>query len=386
MTERRDPLQPVLEALVEDLLPTPADRADPARLAPGTRVGPYRILDGLGAGGMGEVYRAHDARLGRDVAVKVLAAAGASADALLEEARALARLSHPNVIAVFDVGAIGERTFLAMELVDGTTLRRWLDVRPRSWREVRHVMLQAGRGLAAAHAGGLVHRDFKPENVLVDADGRARIADFGLACASGTVDSHVVGTPAYMAPEQIRGGAGDAKSDQFSFCVTLHEAVYGGLPGTAQASRRAPSRLHAILERGLGEDPATRYPAMRDLLDALDREPRRGWLAAGALAAAATAALAVFAPSRDPAPPCAASSGWAGVWDPARKAIVRAAFVGPPYAVAAWNSVERTLDAYAARWSAVHDAVCAEPQIEVLAPRLACLDQRRLRVAALVDV
>jgi serine/threonine protein kinase len=192
-----------------------------------TQLSRYRVLEPVGAGAMGVVYAAYDPKLDRRVALKVLRGSGdaeALADRLMREAQAMARLSHPNVIAVHDVGTLGDRVFLAMEFVDGVTLAQWLRQEARSWREIRDVFLLAGRGLSAAHQAGLVHRDFKPENVLVGRDGRVRVTDFGLVRMSGEPEEgkETVGSPAYMAPEQMRGGAVDARADVFSFSVALY--------------------------------------------------------------------------------------------------------------------------------------------------------------------
>ena len=238
-----------------------ANSANTPRLARGSTVGRYIVLDRLGSGGMGVVFSAFDPELDRKVAVKVLNAGDrrkkkAGRVRLLREAQALAKLNHPNTIAVYDVGTLGESVFLAMEFIAGKTLRGWVaDKRDRGeldWRAVLDVFMQAGRGLAAAHAAGIVHRDFKPENVMVDLDGRARVLDFGLARpardttssadredpehSSGTFEVRltatgaVMGTPYYMAPEQHRGDAVDERADQFSFCVALWEALFGGRP------------------------------------------------------------------------------------------------------------------------------------------------------------
>src|SRR5215472_6444224 len=218
-----------------DLEKPPADlaaslvAANASRLAPGRNIGRYAVLSTLGEGGMGVVYAAYDPELDRKVAVKVLrerlgdaAELGAR---LLREAQAMARLSHPNVVSVHDVGRFEDKVFVAMEFIDGRTLGDWVKEKPRSWREVLGVFRQAGKGLAAAHSAGLVHRDFKPGNVLVGKDDSVKVTDFGLAftpndrsTASGIA---IAGTPAYMAPEQLRGETPDPRADQYSFCVAL---------------------------------------------------------------------------------------------------------------------------------------------------------------------
>ncbi len=293
----------------------------------------YLVLGVLGMGGMGVVYAAYDPELDRKVALKLLHHdTGSDAEARLKrEARALARLAHPHVLAVHDVGTVelatsGTHVYVAMELVDGPTLGAWLREQPRSLREKLAIMLQAGRGLAAAHAAGIVHRDFKPENVIIGRDGRARVMDFGLARAEQTEPSDAaitsdsalgepitrsdafLGTPAYMAPEQFLGHAVDARADQFAFCVVLFEALCGVRPfegdsvqslalavveGRVREPPRTasvPRRLHRLLARGLARDPQDRFVGMDALLEALAADPtrKRRMLAgiAGALALA----------------------------------------------------------------------------------------------------
>src|SRR5882672_1141161 len=310
----------------------------------------YELLRPIGAGGMGVVYAARAAELHRTVALKMLRPGGGDnpphrelKDRLLREARAMARLSHRNVLSVYDVGEMDGRVFLAMELVEGGTLRAWLREKPRSVREVLEVFLAAGRGLAAAHAAGLVHRDFKPDNVLIGRDGRVLVTDFGLARfatdgASGTaapqtgavaaapsVATQLAGSPAYMAPEQLRGAPADARSDVFAFCVSLYEALQGELPFAghtiaelqqsiaAGQVRKPPGRsrlraaLRGVLARGLQADPARRFASMEQLVCALERAARTGWrrraAALGAVAAAVGGAIwfAVHAgPERHP--------------------------------------------------------------------------------------
>jgi serine/threonine protein kinase len=275
------------------------------------RIGRYTVLDKLGEGGMGIVYRARDEELGRDVAIKVMAAsADAARERLQREARAMARLSHPNVVTVHEVGSVEDQVYVAMELVPGTTLRRWLEA-PHSRAERLDVFLQAAQGLEAAHEAGIVHRDFKPENVIVGDDGRVRVVDFGLAtspdeaaavdgsppldppagAASLTHTGQRLGTPAYMAPEQFLGSAVDARSDQFSFCVALFEGLYEKRPfpgDTAEEIGRAvlggrvtpaedpwgSQALRDAIQRGLERDPASRNPSMAALVRVLEREPR----------------------------------------------------------------------------------------------------------------
>ncbi len=293
------------------------DRFEAGELAPGTHVGRYVVEGLVGRGAMGVVYAARDPDLARKVAVKVLRADALSETArqrmrarLLREARAMARLSHPEVITVYDVGSFGDQLFVAMEYVEGDTLRHWRTARHRRYEEILSVYERAGSGLAAAHEAGLVHRDFKPDNVLVTDDGRVRVTDFGLARGaaraapvaervSGEVDrseeqgltltrtGSLLGTPAYMAPEQLRGAIADARSDVFSFCVAFYEALYGERPfagstvlalqsaidqGAVRAApvmTRVPRWMRGVLLRGLRARAEERYASMRELLDAL---------------------------------------------------------------------------------------------------------------------
>jgi serine/threonine protein kinase len=269
----------------------------PPELPSGSAIGRYRITCTLGRGGMGTVYEAHDETLKRSVAIKLLSpASGQLPTQVVSEARSLAQLSHPNVVTVYDVGrAEPGLLFIAMELVRGPTLAQWLASGPRSLPEALSLLIQAGRGLAAAHASGIVHRDFKPSNVLVGIDGRVRVVDFGLAqameeAASGPPGA-IVGTPSYMSPEQLAGLPTSPASDQYSFCATLHEALCGTRPfrGVDVSSLEAsiqrglepggptaglPGLLPELLARGLDWWPAARHASLDVLLDALEGELR----------------------------------------------------------------------------------------------------------------
>ncbi|HEY5934410.1 MAG TPA: serine/threonine-protein kinase [Kofleriaceae bacterium] len=284
----------------------------------GDKIGRFVVVGELGAGGMGVVFEAHDRELDRRVALKVLRGGSASEEErvrMLREGQAMARITHPNVITVYEVGVADTGVFLAQELLDGGNLASWLRD-TRSQDDIIAKFVAAGRGLAAAHAAGLVHRDFKPDNVLLGKDGRVRVADFGLARALGaeevilltkragelpassphpmsplTRTGAVMGTPMYMAPEQHEGEPVDERTDQFSFCVALYHALYGDWPFAGKTSvaladnvlkgnvqkppKRIPSRLRAILLRGLAVKPADRYPSMEVLLDELTRQPSR---------------------------------------------------------------------------------------------------------------
>jgi WD40 repeat protein/predicted Ser/Thr protein kinase len=296
----------------------------------------YVIQRVVGTGGMGLVYEAYDPELDRKVAVKLLRkldAAGADAlrTRLLREAQSMARLTHPNVVAVYDVGAIDGQVFIVMELVQGSTLKRWLHEKKHSLSEVLKVFKQAGQGLAAAHAVDLVHRDFKPDNVLIASDGRVLVTDFGLARSSGadsaapdgvvieparlTRTGALIGTPAYMSPEQLDGVEVTARSDLFSFCVALYEALYQERPFAGEnvgavreaivrghlreppRDTRVPSWLRGVLRRGLDGDPLRRQGSMVELLAELAHDPaalRRRAMTAIAVLAALLVAASVF--------------------------------------------------------------------------------------------
>jgi len=243
-------------------------------LLPGVEIADRYLVTGvIGAGGMGVVYRALDRQLGREVALKLCSRVGEDeALHIFGEATALARLSHPNVITVYEIGRLGEDLFLVMELVTGSTLRRWTAAAPRRWRDVLRVYLDAGRGLSAVHRAGLVHGDFKPDNVLVGRDGRVRLVDFGLARTDGDAvpGERAGGTPRYMAPELRAGWLASQRSDQYAYCVALAE-------GLAGCRRRPPRDVARVVGRGLLEEPARRHDSMDELRRALvGRLARRG--------------------------------------------------------------------------------------------------------------
>src|SRR5262249_33063129 len=312
----------------------------------GATLGRYTVLGQLGRGAMGIVYSAHDPELDRKVALKLIRPEASDQlglekgrARLMREAQAMARLAHPNVVAVYDVGTLHDQVFVAMEYVAGDTLTGWLKRKVRSWREVVDLFRQAGRGLAAAHAAGLGHRDFKPGNVLVDRTRPAHVVDFGLARAAErpqeaaapsvavltetevestssvlaaplTRSGTIMGTPAYMAPEQLLARPTDRRTDQFSFCVALYEALYDQRPfggdtiarliaevvhGKVKApppSSRVPSWIHRVLLRGLQPRQENRYASMDALLADLERDPARARRRRSLLAGVVVAALA----------------------------------------------------------------------------------------------
>jgi len=461
MGRRDDPAvdEPVPTVTLEGVAGT-ATAMDPnagRRRAPvlerGAQMGRYMLVDKIGSGGMGVVYSAYDPELHRKVALKLLLPApsrqrsGSSGRArLLREAQAMARLSHPNVVRVYDVGTVDDYVFLALELIDGPNGARWLKPK-RPWREVLRVFVAAGRGLAAAHAAGLVHRDFKPDNVLIGNDGRVLVTDFGLARAHGddapgdgagagdadatdaaarpsplamplTKAGMVMGTPGYAAPECVGGAIADARSDQFSFAATLWAALYrkrpypatsfhvyrellaAGLPPPPDDSD-VPAWLRRTVERGLAMAPDQRYPSMDAFLAALSRDPtarRRRYLAiaaGGAILASAVGVTALAAQRDAKDLLCSGSERkLAGVWDGARRERVRAAFAatGRPFAQTTFMRVAARLSERATAWAAMHRETCQATRLRgeqpeaVLGLRMTCLDQRLRELATLVDV
>ncbi len=408
-------------------------------LSPGSTLSRYVLLERIGRGAMGEVYAAYDPELDRQVALKLLRPEGRQVEELrlrlLREAQALARLSHPHVVAVHDVGMCEDGVFLAMELVEGTTLAEWLK-EPRPSLEVLRVFVEAGWGLAAAHAAGLVHRDFKPTNVLVGRDGRVRVTDFGLARPSNRVDTPrsvpvnlastpggdlltpltrtgaLLGTPAYMAPEQLEGQGVDALSDQFSFCVALYEALHqvrpfegASLEELGRAARegrvrppgrepKVPARVRRAVLRGLRARPEERFPTMAALLEAL--APRtlriRTWVAASAAAASLLGVLLGYVVAHRREVRCAQETEKLAVaWSPERRERVRAAFLttSKPYAASAWETVSNALDAHAASWRSLRAESClaaARDASSTAWRTTACLDNRLWHMAAITAV
>ncbi len=350
------------------------------------RIGRYVVLERLGRGGMGIVYLAHDPELHRKVALKVVTHASAPEWLLAREGQALARLSHPNVVPVYDLGLHGGRLFLTMEYVEGETLSEWLARRKPSTAEIVDVFLAAGEGLSAAHAAGIVHRDFKPSNVMVGRDGRVRVLDFGIAQALSTAapgEAVDAGTPAYMAPEQ-RDRAASAASDQYSFCVSLHEALHGRLPGEGSAGRRVAPALARIVQRGLRGDPAERWPSMDALLARLAAW-RRGRLRVWA-ALVVVSLVAGFAAVGWRERDCAA---WtlAGAWSEEASAGVAAALraTGVPYAESTAERVVQRLGVYAERWAEEGLELCRSTSAaDERARRGECLSDRRDELRALV--
>jgi serine/threonine protein kinase/tetratricopeptide (TPR) repeat protein len=466
----------------------------------GAAIGRYVVLNLVGRGGMGEVYAAYDPELDRKVAVKLLRARienGVSntegRQRTMREAQAIARLSHPNVIVVYDVGTFREQVFIAMEFVDGHTASYWGHAQPRPWQEVLKVYMAAGHGLQAAHEKGMVHRDFKPENVMVARNGEVRVMDFGLArqiegrattptpvpvtsstakfgnvaTDGGTIVLHrrepgappittsnaegivqevqeaapsagvdlvgarltrtgaIMGTPAYMAPEQFFKAATDARSDQFSFCVTLYEALYGERPfpgnniqslvgNVVQGNIREPPPgskvphwVRRVILRGLRPTPAERYASMADLLEALRKDPRVRYrrVAAGAMLALLPLGFGFGARQvmAERSPACTdGAERLAAVWeltsteapDAPRQRRIHEAFLktGKSYAADVYESVRHALGDYVHHWSDMYRETCEATQIrheqspDVLDLRMSCLNERLNGVRALTAV
>ncbi|HWB77289.1 MAG TPA: serine/threonine-protein kinase [Nannocystaceae bacterium] len=413
----------------------------------GPEIGRYLVIEEIGSGGMGRVFRAYDPKLGREVALKRLRlrtgddrSIGAR---MLREAKTMAALAHPNVVPVYDVDIDHGSLYIAMEYVRGATLKTWVVRGQHDWRTVLAMFVQAGRGLAAAHAQGIVHRDFKPGNVVVGEDGRARVMDFGLARAVGGASDDplpdaladpelaafdsggassdlgatltelgtVVGTPAYMAPEQHLGQPVDARGDQYAFCVALWEALYHrpafkgrtlaelaaakhAPPPRPSGSSGVPAALHPIVSRGLLSDPNDRWPDMPTLLAALERmiarKSRRLWIALGVGAAA----IAAIAWSRRDSPCSAGDAELAEVWNDDVRADVESGLLASnaSYATSTSARVIAVIDEDARAWAEMHHDSCAATRIrreqsdEALDLRMGCLRSHRRELGAAIEL
>ncbi len=413
------------------------ERGLPPQLERGSQLGRYVVLSKLGAGGMGVVYGAFDPKLGRRVALKLLhgyesgVRKSAGHDRLLREAQAMAKLTHRNTVAIHDVGVHAGRVFLAMEYISGRTLRELMREDQPGWREVLQIFREAAAGLVAAHDAGLVHRDFKPENVTVDDAGRVRVMDFGLAAPSGDTSSghshpddsaesgdrrrpRLVGTPAYMAPEQFEGGIVGQAADQFAFCVALYEALYGVRPfpgasavelarSVSRGEMRSPPRsdvpnsVRRAVLRGLATNPGERHASMRELCERLETKPRRWlWLAVGGGALATGAAGLVLGTQllerRDRAGCREAARQLDDDWNDAVREQLDAAIRlgGAPAAGVTAHTVKRSLDAYADRWSSARETACVAVRVDeawepaAVARADACFDATRAAFAELI--
>jgi len=445
---------PAVATFISEAKPATKPGKEPDGLDFGTRVDRYVVHDLLGRGGMGLVYTAHDPDLDRWVAIKLLKTSARSDEdmsrgqaRLMREAQAMAQLSHPNVMPVYDVGRYQGTIFIAMELVRGLTLSNWVKAKPRTWRELLPVFLQAGRGLEAAHKAGLIHRDFKPANVLIGEDGRPRVTDFGIArsvrgldrsaesvsaetpatptpvsSSSSSLDQPLtregalMGSPGYMAPEQYAGLPATPASDQFAFCVALYEALYGKRPflGATLAElahattlghvppppkgSTVPLWLHRVLERGLKPDAEARHPSMTALLAALSDDPGeklRNRLLAGAvvLLVAASGAAAVLTQVEQSRACRGAERLLDGVWDDGARAKAKAAFeaTGRSYAPLAWEHARAEMNAYGREWVKARTEACEATRVRgeqseaMMAARFDCLERRRDELAALAQ-
>lgn len=407
----------------------------PGSLKRGDALGRYVILDRLGAGGMAVVYAAFDPELDRRVALKIVAPSHASMEArerLQREAQAIARLNHPNVVTVHDVGTVEEQLFIAMELVDGGTLRAWIHDGKPAWEEALATLLRAGAGLVAAHAAGVVHRDFKPENVLLSTSGQVKVADFGLARWASpdsapskprndaltsddslTRTGAVMGTPGYMSPEQHTGAQGDERSDQYSYCVSLFEALAGKRPFTgrsiveiwgakrdekiAELPVAVPGWVARAVRRGLAADPDARWPSMQALVDALSDDPRHGrrrWLGfGGVLVVGAALGMAATRTTESEAATCDDEAAELRErWEQRRPTLAESLDkTGLPYSDDVLRLLEAELDGYAQRWTEQRRDVCeqrrnASATDTVTLARTECLGHARDAVLDLLDL
>ncbi|MEM6292271.1 MAG: serine/threonine-protein kinase [Myxococcota bacterium] len=404
-TARSDEQPPSAVATATDGDPRPV-----ASIERGAEVGRYTVLRRLGAGGMGAVYSAYDAELDRRVALKLVTADADSvsvtkgAASLMREGRALAKLRHPNLVGVYDVGWHGPDLFVAMEQIDGVSMRRW----QREQRPVADVLshyLQAGRGLQAAHEAGIVHGDFKPDNVMVEEGGRVVVLDFGLATrlTETTDETRGMGTPAYMAPEQHLAESLTPASDQFAFCVALYEGLTGRrpFPQTTAASlaqavldeawtapgREMPAWVWRQVQRGLAVDPRARHDDMAALLRALDPQiRRRNFLVGGivGLGALVTTGAVLTGGRGDP---CEGPDPLSRAWDDSRKASLDARYDD----AAAWTRVRGRIDHFSEQWHDAWTDACRATHVDrvqsqtLLDRRVACLDDDRVRMTALLD-
>jgi tetratricopeptide (TPR) repeat protein len=379
------------------------------------RIGRFTLRTRVGAGAMGVIFSARDETLERELAIKVVHAHRARSvharERMLREARAMARVSHPNVVAIYEAGEHEGQVFIAMEFVEGTTLATW-STASRTWREVLAMFVAVGHGLAAAHAAGVVHRDFKPDNVLVTRGGVPKVADFGLAqllCAGedldtddGTCRSPIttrLGTPRYRPPEHDEGRSADALGDQYSFCVALHEALFGVHPtadGTPVERTHVPAWVRAVVLRGLAIDPSKRHASMEALVDALARDPsvRKRRLVAVGGGVTLLCAGTMGAVSLGPSAPCEQGEHALGnAWHDERRATVLQHIEDVPiaYATDTATRVARSLDAYREGWIAAHRDACEATRVHghqseaLLDRRMACLDKRRRALEAAVD-
>jgi tetratricopeptide (TPR) repeat protein len=403
--------------------------------APPVRIDRFTVIEQLGRGGMGVVHAAYDPQLDRRVALKLLrpdrwAAGDERARArVLAEARAMAKVSDPHVVTVFEVGSFGDAIFVAMEFVEGETVRQWLRDAPRGWREIVDVFVQLARGVAAVHAAGLVHRDIKLDNMMLRRDGRAQILDFGVAQdigpagsgePAGSTTGHtidrggLVGTPSYMAPEQFAGSPSDARSDQWALSISLYEALYGMRPFDGDnltelaiaicdaklpappRGRDVPAAVHAVLVRGLAARPDERWPSIRGWLAALESASgrRRHRTIAITAASALVVALAVSVPIALREEECrGAAEALTRVWSPARSQTIGDVFASavPSYGAESWQRTTAIVDAWGDSWTAARRDACEAERTELQTShvhdlRAYCLERRLGQLDALLGV
>jgi len=395
------------------------------------RIGRFRLGRILGTGGMGVVHEAHDEKLDRKVALKLLHDDREADEQprLLREAQALGRLSHPNVVQVYEVGTFEGRVWIAMEFLDGPSVAAWLADERRPWRQILDKFIQAGEGLAAAHAEGLVHRDLKPANLLLGGDGRVRVVDFGLARQLERIDveestqpnpvialvthTSLAGTPAYMSPEQVNRAGVDARSDQYSFCVALYEALFGERPYQANTptailqeiadgrvqpparplSAHVPLHVLRAVMKGLSMAPDDRFDDMPALLAELRRDPwTRRWqvLAFGAVTVLGVGAMW----PRAEVEPCAdVPKDDSDVWPQQARDDVEGAYRGSGFErwQLAFERLDASLTEWADDWSRQRHDVCVEHHVERALSaelhdrRAYCLERVRREVDALVS-
>jgi eukaryotic-like serine/threonine-protein kinase len=451
-----DPRQPRADAISRRLYRSQVHERLFGKRLETLKIGRFILLERIGAGSMGEIYAAYDDRLDRKVAIKLLHdgldTSPSARQRLLREAQTLARLSHPNVVHVYEVGEFQGRVFIAMEFVAGRTLREWLHtsappVRRPTMPEILRHFIAAGRGLEAAHDAGLVHRDFKPANVLIGDDGRARVVDFGLARAviqpllpgsvavdpqtpdaalddpellrrviTQTTVGRLLGTPGYMSPEQLRGEEADHRSDQFSFCVALYEALHGKRPFAGdtldqlrqtvqsgvirESSRhiRVPASLHKAMLRGLSTDPDKRFADMATLLRAIEEPTSRrrpwAWLMVGAVVSALVWLLISGGEppirSSEPPDPCSgAGSAMDEVWNDERQERLVHVFARAKM-TAGWEGTREGIEKYQRAWRATSVEACRATHVRgtrpatALTDSTACLERGRMPLDALL--
>ena len=442
-----------VEGLRVERLATDAPSVGPTTLLDrGNLIDRYVILAHLGHGGMGVVYAAYDPELDRKVALKLLLPQraggldGAGRARLLREAQALARLAHPNVVAIYDVGTHNERVWIAMEFVAGQTLGAWATDKPRQWPGILAVIADVARGVAAAHAAGLVHRDLKPDNVMIDGKGRVRVMDFGLAHGRAVADNELGstlefddepqpqpetaalalrltragalnGTPAYMAPEQWQGQEASAAADQFGWSVMAWELLFGELPFTGDTldklaarvvsgrrrppprGRRVPGWLRRMVERGLAPQPSLRWPTMAALLTVLERGRTRARVKTAALVLMGVTAIGAgaegyrrWAEAQQVAACEADGARIAEVWNKEVQAKLHDGLLatGVSYAETTATNVMPYFDAQADAWKEARTEVCLDTRVrgnvdeDTLDRSVWCLDERRMEMEALI--